>query len=519
MSLHRFRTRPGWCTAEEGGALRPMLRAMVLATATTALTLGSASIVAAQPSATPTWHPCADVPTIDCATLRVPVDWNNPHGTTIELALARHKATDPSRRIGPLLVNPGGPGGSGVDFVKQADDPRGYGAGMFSADLRARFDIIGWDPRGVGASSPIQCDAALLADPPSPFPTSRAEFATLTAYNRTLADNCRDETGPVLDHIDTASTARDLDAIRAALHQGQLSFYAMSYGTQIGEQYAELFPQNVRAMALDSTMDHSVGAFRHATMLAKAQEDSYTQFATWCRTTPSCPLYPDDPLATLDELYRRAQAGTIHVPGAPDRTITPEVLIDFVRGKLMGAGSWISMAQQFSYVLNETEPPAGMPRPAADSPTTSTELAETFITCEDHDWNVTSFEQLQQLRQAMGAVAPHTHLSTTAFKEVTQCLGWPRPINNPQRPLTVHGQPPILIINSRYDVATPYPGALNAVRQIGPAASLLTYAGTSHADYSETPCVQAATDTFLTTVNKPLPGNQCPAVYPDTAHR
>jgi hypothetical protein len=121
-------------------------------TATAALLLGTAPAAVAAPASTAlTWRPCADAPTTDCATLRVPLDWAQPHGATIELALARHRATDPSRRIGPLVVNPGGPGGSGVDFVKQADDPHGYGAGMFSADLRARFDLVAPPGRGAGS--------------------------------------------------------------------------------------------------------------------------------------------------------------------------------------------------------------------------------------------------------------------------------------------------------------------------------------------------------------------------------
>jgi pimeloyl-ACP methyl ester carboxylesterase len=484
-------------------------------TATAALLLGAAPAAVAAPASTAlTWRPCADAPTTDCATLRVPLDWAQPHGATIELALARHRATDPSRRIGPLVVNPGGPGGSGVDFVKQADDPHGYGAGMFSADLRARFDLVGWDPRGVGGSSPVRCDAGLLADPPSPYPASAAEFTALTAYDRKLVDNCRDETGPVFDHLDTASTARDVEAIRVALDEGGLSFYAMSYGTQIGEQYAELFPHRVRVMALDSTMDHSAGALLNATTLAEALEDSYAQFAGWCAATPSCPLQPADPTTVLDDLYRRAQNGTLRVPEAPDRVVTPDLLLDYLRGKLMGVGTWVSLARELRAVRDEPDAPAPPAGSDAGSPRTPADLAEAFITCEDHDWGVTTFDQLQQLETAMEAVAPHTHFSTTAVNEVTQCLGWPAPIGNPQRPLAVPGRPSVFIVNSRYDVATPYPGALRVLHQIGPAAVLMTYAGTSHADYSETPCVQTAIDTYLITRHRPSPASQCPAVFP-----
>jgi pimeloyl-ACP methyl ester carboxylesterase len=394
---------------------------------------------------------------------------------------------------------------------------------MFSADLRARFDLIGWDPRGVGASNPIRCDPDLLAAAPSPHPASAAEFAALTAYNQTLARDCRSHTGPVFDHMDTASTARDVEAIRAALGAGRLNFYAMSYGTQIGEQYAELFPGHIRAMALDGVADHSAGAFGNATMLAQALEESYGQFADWCLRTPACALYPTDPRTVLDHLYTAALNGTITIPGRPDQVITPDVLLNYLRGQLMGSARWLGVAQELRAVLAETSrtttahaAPARTPA-AATSPTpvASQDAAETFITCADHRWGISKFDQLQRLETAMNRVAPHTHFSTTALKEVTQCLGWPYPVDNPQHQLDVDGNPNILMISSRYDVATPYPGAINALRQIGRSANLLVYDGTSHADYPETPCVQQAVDTYLFTTHAPAPGTHCPAVYPD----
>ncbi len=511
------------------GVVRAARILAVLAAAATIVVAGAVTADATTTdrhhTGTLSWRPCPDTPTIDCATLRVPIDWSHPDGGTFDLALARHKATDPTRRVGPLIVNPGGPGGSGVDFVKETDDPNGFGAAMFSTDLRARFDLIGWDPRGVGASSPIRCDPGLLAAAPSPHPTSATEFAALAAYNRTLARDCRSHTGPVFDHIDTASTARDVEAIRLALGEGRLNFYAMSYGTQIGEQYTELFPGHVRAMALDGVADHSTGAFGNATMLAQALEQSYGQFADWCLRTPACALYPTDPRTVLDQLYTAALNGTITIPGRPDQVITPDVLLNYLRGGLMGSARWFGFAQELGTVLAEpgrtavaTDAAPARNNPAAATsatPIASQEVAETFITCADHRWGISTFDQLQRLEAAMNRVAPHTHFSVTALKEVTQCLGWPYPVANPQHRLDVDGDPNILMVSSRYDVATPYPGAVNALRQIGPSANLLVYDGTSHADYPETPCVQVAVDTYLFTGHAPAPGTHCPAVFPD----
>jgi pimeloyl-ACP methyl ester carboxylesterase len=452
------------------------------------------------------WQPCADAPTVDCATLRVPIDWANPRGANIDLALARRKATDPDRRIGSLLVNTGGPGGSGVDDVKA-------GSNVFSADLMARFDLVEWDPRGVGLSHQVKCNANLLDNPVSLFPDNQSEFAALGAYNRRLMDSCRADTGPLFDHLDTASNARDLDAIRAALGENKATFYGLSYGTLIGEQYAELFPSHIRAIALDSNEDHSIGALRYVTTLSKALEDSYGQFADWCIRTPTCVLYPRDPRNVLDTLYARAQRGTLYVPGSPDQTITPEDLLGALRGSLVGIADWPPLAQNILAALDEPVlAPAAHPAPASAEP--STEITQRAIICEDHVWDVSSIADLQVLRQAMSRVAPHTHMSTTGFKDVTGCLGFPRPIANPQHDLVVHDAPPIFMVNSRYDVATPYPGAINAAQQMGPSTVLLTYDGTSHADYEETSCVQEAFDAYLISLTTPGPRAHCPAVFP-----
>jgi pimeloyl-ACP methyl ester carboxylesterase len=198
------------------------------------------------------WTPCPQQPSFDCATITVPVDWANPVGPTVDLALARSRATDPARRIGSLVINPGGPGGSGVDFVMRMPP-------TLSANLRAQFDIVGFDPRGIKRSSPVQCDSDLIAQQSALFyPRNATEFDTLRSVNQQLGQNCVKHSGPLVEHVDTASVARDLEAIRAALNEGNLNYAGFSYGTLIGEQYAELFPRNIRAMLLDSNIDHSL---------------------------------------------------------------------------------------------------------------------------------------------------------------------------------------------------------------------------------------------------------------------
>ncbi|MEV4116734.1 alpha/beta fold hydrolase, partial [Nonomuraea sp. NPDC049695] len=195
---------------------------------------------AAASTASISWQPCTEDATVDCGTLTVPLDWGNPDGEKIQLALARRKATNPSARIGSLVVNPGGPGGSGKQIVLKDRLP-------FSSEITSRFDIVGFDPRGVAGSHPIQCSQDLASQAPDPFLKSQADFERLLAFNQRYKQDCRARTGPLFDHVDTLSVARDLDTMRQALGDDKLSFYAISYGTLIGQIYAERFPGRVRA--------------------------------------------------------------------------------------------------------------------------------------------------------------------------------------------------------------------------------------------------------------------------------
>jgi len=172
------------------------------------------------------WKPCPDAPGAECTTMTVPVDWARPDGLKTTLSLARHRATDPARRIGSLVYNPGGPGGPGAEIVAR------FWEQIFSPEVLARFDVVGFDPRGVGGSDPVLCDEDVLTTPFPRAPKNRAEFAQLREHNRALGDSCRAASGPVYEHVDTGAVVRDIDAIRAALGDRRLSFLGVSYGTQ-----------------------------------------------------------------------------------------------------------------------------------------------------------------------------------------------------------------------------------------------------------------------------------------------
>ncbi|GAA4227382.1 hypothetical protein GCM10023075_30060 [Streptosporangium album] len=204
------------------------------------------------PSTPIQWAECGTTHKGECATLKVPIDWKKPSGPTLDLPVGRLKALDPAKRIGVLVVHPGGPGGSGINpFILNRAIPD-------SDPIRQYFDLVSLDPRGVGRSTQAVCSEDLVDRAPATYPAGEAEYQALLQFNADLSKDCREQTGPLFDHVDTTSAARDIDAIRVALGERKISFFAISYGTQVGQQYAELFPGNIRAMAVDSNMDHSI---------------------------------------------------------------------------------------------------------------------------------------------------------------------------------------------------------------------------------------------------------------------
>jgi pimeloyl-ACP methyl ester carboxylesterase len=456
------------------------------------------------------WTPCEPPSgksvsaTFECATIKVPVDWKQPNGATIDLALARHLATDPERRIGSLLINPGGPGRSGVDFAFKAP-------AAFSAELLARFDIVGFDPRGVGRSNPVKCDQDLLnAQRKAIHPDSDSSFAAFRKGNRALGESCRHLTGRLVGHVDTVSVVRDMDAIRAGLGEKRISYYGVSYGTLIGQQYAEHYPNRIRAMTLDSNMDHSLGPWSYQKTETVAAEESYGQFADWCARTPSCAIHDRDARALFDSLYKRAEAGELVLPGDSPQKATTLDLQDIVVSAMYTPSSWFELAQTLKDIDAATPAAARSVRKHGDP----TPFAYYPALCQDYEFNLASYAALARQERALARLAPVTRLSSLGWTDVVGCQNWPTKVTNPQHRLRVNGTPKLLVTNSRYDVATPYPWGINVARQLGREAAFLTYDGVGHGDYWRSPCARDAIDTYLITLQTPRTGTHCSAVWP-----
>lgn len=446
------------------------------------------------------WQPCPeqpDDPTVRCGTVQVPIDWAHPHGATFPLAVAKRSATDPSHTVGPLFVNPGGPGGSGVDFALAANQ-------FFSQNILAHFDIIGWDPRGVGRSDPVRCSTDLIDQAPFPVPATRADFTALLAYNAKLAANCRADTGPLFDHVDTLSGVRDVDAIRAALGVGQLNYYGVSYGTLIGQEYAEQFPDRIRAMVIDSNMDHSLGTAPFLATEAATDQDAFGQFVAWCDRDSFCALHGQDVNAIWAALMRRADAGTLTLPGST-QPLTWFDLTALAVGNLYGP-NWAGLAANIAALNAE---------PAARFAATPTLIPFPLaIFCEDWSLPVSGFGQMRQLFAQSESLAPQLRVSSLGWGVWSSCLNFTAPVDNPQHRLHVHVAFPLLELNSVHDPATPYAWATDDARQLGRNARFVTYLGWGHGAYPHSDCTIGTVDNYLISRTLPPVGTACPAVPP-----
>ncbi|MGW4030031.1 alpha/beta fold hydrolase [Streptomyces sp. NPDC004838] len=505
--------------------MQPLFRALTGVLAAGALAGASTPVAEAvdvgPPGRSPTtqnaidWKPCPQDAAAECGTLRLPVDWARPSAEKFDLAVARRKATDPNRRVGVLLVNPGGPGDSGVDFtVRRATS-------HFSLDVQERFDIVGFDPRGVGGSQPVKCSTELLDRAPSPYPRDQAEFDQLAEYNRALRQDCRRHSGPVFDHADTLSVVRDMDAIRGALGEKRINYFGHSYGTLIGQQYAERYGDRIRTMALTANMDHSLGIREFLVSSAATAEDSFHQFVRWCESTSSCALHGRDVTAVWDDLLARADRGEIHDPESPDRVLTANAIALRAFRKYFYGPYWNELA---TYVAGldaqvrepqEREPKerrrTQRPQPRTPLGAEQRTRAEPFyaVFCQDWRFRPKNYREYASLTEAELRAAPHLRGSPRVHAAVAGCVGWPDKVNNPQHRLRITEAPKILLLHALHDPANNYAWAANVHRQTRGTTVLLPYEGAGHSVYGRSDCTRDAVDDYLTERRLPSAGSRC----------
>lgn len=432
------------------------------------------------------WSGCGDA---ECSTVEVPLDHSSPDGDTISLFVKRLPAT--GDRIGGLFFNFGGPGGGAADLITQFAIPN---------SIRERFDIIGMDPRGVGQSTPLDCglDPATLyaADPTIEDET---DVAALIDISTRYANDCEAARGAMLPHVGTNNVARDMDLIRAGMGDDQLSYVGYSYGTSIGQAYAELFPGRVRAMIIDGLVDPEPSGIDAAIDQAQGFETALASWASSCAGRSSCSF--DDPLAAVDQMLDRAEGGVPSQGGA--RMLGPGEAAIALAYPLYNQALWPSLDAALSRAVAGDG--SGMVA-LADGYTQLADFSIYFaVSCLDSTWPRETDEFLSRAKAA-DALAPR--FGEAIVNDYIRCAVWPVD-PDPVGGVSANGAPPILVVSTTGDPATPYEnGVVVADRLV--SGALLTYEGEGHTiTFQGNSCVDGIAASYLIDLVVPDDGARC----------
>jgi pimeloyl-ACP methyl ester carboxylesterase len=447
------------------------------------------------------WTPCG---TLECGTVAVPLDYQNPGGSTIEIAVARHPAEVPSERIGSLVINPGGPGGSGIDDLPNE-------LSVLTPELLDRFDIVSFDPRGVGRSSPVECpsedaSASGSAGPTvDPVPTTPATEAALLANDREFAAQCEAASGSILPFVGTVDTARDLDRIREALGDAQLTFIGHSYGTLLGATYSQEFPTHVRAMVLDGAIDPALSTTQYVSDQASSLESELQSFFTWCASNNDCAWRPTgDPTVALLGLIQRTRTQPLSLAGGGTAGVAE--IYDALLAGLESQSSWVTLGQSLAQIQsgNGTLVSQMSNRYETGGSSNAAE-AEQAIDCLDHpvDRNPTSYPAIAA---SLGKTAPV--FGPLLGWGLLGCATWPALPTRSPAPVDDEGAPPILVVGTTGDPVTPYAWAVALSKELS-GGRLLTWQGQSHVAYFYSPCIRAQVQSYLVDGVLPAPGYVC----------
>lgn len=508
---------------------------MVVALAHAATSTSAAVTIAARPKSTTTttrapswpalvsfdptiaWAPCNDG--WECGTLTVPVDWVKGSSTdTIPLALARHRATSPDERIGVLAVNPGGPGESGVDYIPRV-------ARRFPAEVMARFDVVTWDPRGTGASRPVDCvdDAFLDADAPA-VPDTADKLAAARFNAALFARGCKERMGSYARQLGTRNSARDLEAIRVALGETALNYVGFSYGSALGMTYAQMFPTAVRTMVLDGPPNYWQSSLDYAHAQAVGFHQAMDAFFAWCDGTPSCAVGSSRSGVRASEALESLRQHVAAAPIAASYTaddverggqVTESTLSTAVLSSMYDRRSWPTIADALARAARDGD--GGRLLQLADSYShrhadgTWDPVIEAFsvINCVDRP-EVTprsTAAELADVFRFQAELPPWGGGWATSA-----CAGMPKPAKNDVLgDVVVRGSPPVLVIGTTGDPATPYAGAQAVVGRID-GARLLTFDDTGHTAFgtARSDCIDAAVTAYLVDAVLPPPDAHCP---------
>ncbi|NJP94902.1 alpha/beta fold hydrolase [Nonomuraea sp. FMUSA5-5] len=492
------------------------IKALAIGVTTAVLVVAAPAVAADTPGAGAgalRWGGCADkgadkgtdkgvgkglVKDLRCASIAVPVDWSRPYGRKIELTVGLLPATGVHRRIGTVFAVPGGPGGSGVQDLST-------NAGSF-AELRDRFDVVGVEPRNTIDKGVLPSDC-LVSGPWITWPETREEYAELGRRNRAAAERCRAADPEFFDHMDSASVARDMEAIRVALGEERLSFITNSYGSMPGIAYSRLFPERVRAMVLDGAanpyVDRARGRLPH--------EESFGRFAAWCARASTCALHGQDvgevwralvaradrvPVPVKGESPRAAYSGLDIKEAAAPSVISPGPAPDFPR--------WTQLAEAIARAVGgDASGFAGYVRQSTNSLKVPSFTGMNMTHCLD-GLGFRDYEEYRELRRQGERLLPN--LAGIELWHPLACVGWPVAATNPPAPLPAGKLPPYLAVGSWTD----FGGGADLVRRI-PGSGGVQYLGHGHGLYNAgVSCVIAHVNRYLISLRPAAMGTVCP---------
>ncbi|MET0806624.1 MAG: alpha/beta hydrolase [Lacisediminihabitans sp.] len=459
------------------------------------------------------WKSC-ESSGMTCASVTAPIDWATPSAGSLKLAVIRHVTTS-SKRVGSLLINPGGPGGSGYDAVAQGLD---Y---VTDAALREAFDVVGWDPRGVGRSTPVTCldgpamDAFLYAPPTAPE-GSDAWLASRVPVEKAFGAACAKQTGPLLGHIDAESNARDMDLLRAVLGDAQLHYLGFSYGTFFGAHYAKLFPAKVGRLVLDGPVDPALSEPQDFTTQMAGFESSFRAYVADCLTTADCPFSGplDAALAQAKALFQAA--GTEGLTIADGRQLSLGVLGTAISYPLYDRDSWSSLSSMI----------AGLQKGSAKLAFSFADAYNGRSSNGTYDHSVDVYTaalcldgayppDLAGTRATMDAIAQAAPtvgeiLSYSDWVQVSiACQNWPYRNVLSAAPITAAGAAPIMVVGTTDDPATPYSGAVALADQLD-SGVLVSRTGEGHTAYaSGNACIDRTVDAYLVKGTVPVADPHC----------
>ncbi|WP_199178019.1 alpha/beta hydrolase [Mycobacterium hubeiense] len=494
------------------------LSAVLLVAGCSKMVDGRAVVAVPRPGTPINWSECKTAEPSDqsripagaeCGMLSVPVDYEKPDGDVAQLAMIRFKAT--GDKIGSLVLNPGGPGESGVEAAANM-------LATLPAPVRERFDVVGFDPRGVASSTPaVWCNSdadndRLRADPQVDY--SPEGVAHIESETKAFVQRCVDKMGKeFLANVGTANVVRDLDAIRAALGDEKLTYLGYSYGTRIGSNYAEEYPDKVRAMILDGAVDPNADPIEADIRQAAAFQQAFDDYAADCAKDPECPL-GTDPAKAVDVYHSMVNP----LVEEPAETKDPRGLSysDAIIGTILPLYSpnlWRHLTQGLTELKNgrgDTMLALAdlyMGRDAQGHYNNSTDV-RVAVNCVDQP-AVTDREKIVEQDRRMREVAPFmSYGEFTGHAPLGTCAFWPVPPSSTPHEISVSGLPPILVISTTNDPATPYQAGVDLARQLG--GTLLTFEGTQHTvAFQGNACVDDIAAKYLIDVVVPPPDSRC----------